>query len=223
MTLLPRVPSTCPRPSPVFPARSAPSRPRGFTAGIHAPAPLCLGAPTSCVCSGGGARFSATIPRARARFARTVGPRWRLPGPDGPGGSPSACSPMAAPSAGRPGHGSWPGKGYGPGRIPGGAWGRRPRRLTPPLPKGWGARPARQAAAARTAPARPRVAGPGPSPPRSRGRHPGPPGQHQRQEAAQQPRHAAWGAPYEALPTLRAPGPPVTTSAQQLGSSRPPV
>lgn len=42
----------------------------------------------------------------------------------------------------------------------------------------------------------------------------------QRQEAAQQQRHAAWVTIYEAIHTLHAHGTPVTTIAQQLGISR---
>src|SRR5256714_3399829 len=45
----------------------------------------------------------------------------------------------------------------------------------------------------------------------------------QRQDAAQQQRHAAWVTTYEAIHTLHAQGTPVTTIAQQLGSSRPTV
>jgi transposase len=84
-------------------------------------------------------------------------------------------------------------------------------------------RPALQAAAARTAQALTLVAGPGPSTPMYRGRHQCTPVQHQRQEAAQQQRHAAWVATYEAIHTLHAQGTPVTTIAQQLGISRPTV
>ena len=84
-------------------------------------------------------------------------------------------------------------------------------------------RPALQAAAARTAQALTLVAGPGPSTPMYRGRHQGTPVQHQRQEAAQQQRHAAWVATYEAIHTLHAQGAPVTTIAQQLGIIRPTV
>ena len=56
-----------------------------------------------------------------------------------------------------------------------------------------------------------------------RGRHQCTPVQQQRQEAAQQQRHAAWVATYEAIHTLHAQGAPVTTIAQQLGISRPTV
>ena len=84
-------------------------------------------------------------------------------------------------------------------------------------------RPALQAAAARTAQALTLVAGPGPSTPMYRGRHQCTPVQQQRQEAAQQQRHAAWVATYEAIHALHAQGTPVTTIAQQLGISRPTV
>jgi transposase len=84
-------------------------------------------------------------------------------------------------------------------------------------------RPALQAAAARTAQALTLVAGPGPSTPMYRGRHQYAPVQQQRQEAAQQQRHAAWVATYEAIHALHAQGTPVTTIAQQLGISRPTV
>jgi transposase len=84
-------------------------------------------------------------------------------------------------------------------------------------------RPALQAAAARTAQALTLVAGPGPSTPMYRGRHQCTPVQQQRQEAAQQQRHAAWVATYEAVHTLHAQGISVTTIAQQLGISRPTV
>jgi transposase len=84
-------------------------------------------------------------------------------------------------------------------------------------------RPALQAAAARTAQALTLVAGPGPSTPMYRGRHQCTPVQQQRQEAAQQQRHAAWVTTYETIHALHAQGTPVTTIAQQLGISRPTV
>jgi len=84
-------------------------------------------------------------------------------------------------------------------------------------------RPALQDAAARTAQALTLVAGPGPSTPMYRGRHRCSPVQQQRREAAQQQRHAAWVATYEAIHSLHARGTPVTTIAQQLGISRPTV
>jgi DNA-binding NarL/FixJ family response regulator len=80
-----------------------------------------------------------------------------------------------------------------------------------------------QAAAARTAQALTLVAGPGPSTLLYRGRHRCAPIQHQRREAAQQQRHAAWVTTYEAIHTLHAQGLSVTTIAQQLGISRPTV
>ena len=64
---------------------------------------------------------------------------------------------------------------------------------------------------------------PWPVTPMYRGRHQCTPVQQQRQEAAQQQRHAAWVATYEAIHTLHAQGAPVTTIAQQLGISRPTV
>jgi transposase len=84
-------------------------------------------------------------------------------------------------------------------------------------------RAALQTAAARPAQALTLGAGPGPSTPMYRGRHQCTPVQHQRQETAQQQRHAPWGATYEAIHTLHTQGTPVTTIAQQLGSSRPTV
>jgi transposase len=84
-------------------------------------------------------------------------------------------------------------------------------------------RPALQVAAAQTAQALTQVAGLGPVTPMYRGRHQCTPVQQQRQEAAQQQRHAAWVATYEAIHTLHAQGAPVTTIAQQLGISRPTV
>jgi len=84
-------------------------------------------------------------------------------------------------------------------------------------------RPALQAAAAGTAQALTQVAGLVVAPTRYRGRHRcSRAGQH-RQEAAQQQRHAAWVATYEAIHTLRAQGTPITTIAAQLGISRPTV
>jgi transposase len=84
-------------------------------------------------------------------------------------------------------------------------------------------RPALQAAAAGTAQALTQVAGPVAAPPMYRGRHQCSQAGQQRQEAAQQQRHAAWVATYEAIHTLRAQGTPVTTIAVQLGISRPTV
>jgi transposase len=84
-------------------------------------------------------------------------------------------------------------------------------------------RPALQVAAAQTAQALTQVAGLGPVTPMYRGRHQCTPVQQQRQEAAQQQRHAAWVATYEAIHILHAQGAPVTTIAQQLGISRPTV
>ena len=84
-------------------------------------------------------------------------------------------------------------------------------------------RPALQAAAASTAQALTRVAGSVAAPSMYRGRHRcSQVGQH-RQEAAQQQRHAAWVATYEAIHTLRAQGTSVTAIAAQLGISRPTV
>jgi transposase len=80
-----------------------------------------------------------------------------------------------------------------------------------------------QAAAARTAQALTLVAGPVPITPMYRGRHRCAPIQQQRQEAAQQQRHAAWVTTYEAIHTLHTQGLSVTTIAQQLGISRPTV
>src|SRR4030095_3564260 len=56
----------------------------------------------------------------------------------------------------------------------------------------------------------------------SRGRHQCSQAWQQRQEAAQQQRHAAWVTTYAAIHTLHAQGLPVTTSATQLGR-RPPA
>jgi transposase len=56
-----------------------------------------------------------------------------------------------------------------------------------------------------------------------RGRHQCSQAWQQRQEAAQQQRHAGWVTTYEAIHTLHAQGTPVTTIAQQLGISRPTV
>jgi hypothetical protein len=84
-------------------------------------------------------------------------------------------------------------------------------------------RPALQAAAALTGQALTGVAGPGATPRRDRGRHPGSQAWPPRQATAQQPRHAAWGPPYEALQTLPAPGTPDPARAQQRGLSRPTV
>ena len=84
-------------------------------------------------------------------------------------------------------------------------------------------RPALQTAAACTAQALTQVAGPVAAPPMYRGRHRCSQAWQQRQEAAQQHRHAAWVATYEAIHTLRAQGTPVTTIAAQLGISRPTV
>ena len=84
-------------------------------------------------------------------------------------------------------------------------------------------RPALQAAAAGTAQALTQVAGPVAAPPMYRGRHRCSQAGQQRQEAAQQHRHAAWVTTYEAIHTLRAQGTSVTTIAAQLGISRPTV
>jgi transposase len=84
-------------------------------------------------------------------------------------------------------------------------------------------RPALQAAAACTAQALTRVAGSVAAPSMYRGRHQCSQAWQQRQEAAQQHRHAASVATYEAIHTLRAQGTPVTTIAAQLGISRPTV
>ena len=84
-------------------------------------------------------------------------------------------------------------------------------------------RPALQAAAAGTAQARTQVVGPVAAPLMYRGRHRCSQAGQRRQEAAQQQRHAAWVATYEAIHTLRAQGTPVTTIAAQLGISRPTV
>jgi transposase len=84
-------------------------------------------------------------------------------------------------------------------------------------------RPALQAAAVGTAQALTQVAGSVAAQPMYRGRHQCSQAGQQRQEAAQQHRHAAWVATYEAIHTLRAQGTPVTTIAAQLGISRPTV
>ena len=84
-------------------------------------------------------------------------------------------------------------------------------------------RPALQAAAAGTAQALTQVAGPVAAPPMYRGRHRCSQAGQQRQEMAQQQRHAAWVTTYEAIHTLRAQGTSVTTIAAQLGISRPTV
>ena len=84
-------------------------------------------------------------------------------------------------------------------------------------------RPALQAAAALTVQALTMVAGPVSTPRMYRGRHRCSQAGQQRQEAAQQQRHAAWVMTYEAIHTLHAQGTPVTTIAQQLGLSRPTV
>jgi len=84
-------------------------------------------------------------------------------------------------------------------------------------------RPALQAAAAGTAQALTPVVGPVAAPLMYRGRHRCSQAGQRRQEAAQQQRHAAWVATYEAIHTLRAQGTPVTTIAAQLGISRPTV
>lgn len=83
--------------------------------------------------------------------------------------------------------------------------------------------PALQAAAARTAQALTLVTGPVSAPSMYRGRHRCSPLQQQQREAAQQQRHAAWVATYEAIHALHAQGTPVTTIAAQLGISRPTV
>src|SRR5919202_676208 len=75
-------------------------------------------------------------------------------------------------------------------------------------------RPMLQAAAALTAQTLTVVAGPVSTPRMYRGRHQCSQAWQQRQEAAQQQRHAAWVTTYEALHTLHAQGTPVTTIAQ---------
>jgi transposase len=84
-------------------------------------------------------------------------------------------------------------------------------------------RTALQAAAALTVQALTVVAGPVSTPRMYRGRHQCSQAWQQRQEAAQQQRHAAWVTTYEAIHTLHAQGTPVTTIAAQLGISRPTV
>ena len=84
-------------------------------------------------------------------------------------------------------------------------------------------RAALQAAAAGTAQALTQMAGPVAAPPMYRGRHRCSQAGQQRQEVAQQQRHAAWVTTYEAIHTLRAQGTSVTTIATQLGISRPTV
>jgi len=86
-----------------------------------------------------------------------------------------------------------------------------------------GQRPALQAAAAHTAQALTPMAGSGSVTARYRGRRPCSHVAQQRLEAEQQPRHAAWVTPSEAIHTLHAAGTPVTTIAQPLGLSRPTV
>ncbi|MGE3538819.1 MAG: ISL3 family transposase [Candidatus Tectimicrobiota bacterium] len=83
--------------------------------------------------------------------------------------------------------------------------------------------PALQAAAAQTAQTLTQQLGPGTSPVMYRGRHQSVPLQRPQQEAAQQQRHAAWVATYEAAQALHAQGTPVTAIAKQLGLSRPTV
>jgi transposase len=84
-------------------------------------------------------------------------------------------------------------------------------------------RPALQAAATGTAQALTQVVGPVAAPPMYRGRHQCSQAGQQRQEAAQQQRHAAWVATYETAQALYAQGTPVTTIAARLGLSRPTV
>jgi transposase len=84
-------------------------------------------------------------------------------------------------------------------------------------------RPALQAAAAGTAQALTQAAGTVAAPPMYRGRHQCSQAGQQRQEAAQQQRHAAWVATYETAQALHAQGTSVTMIAQQLGLSRPTV
>ena len=84
-------------------------------------------------------------------------------------------------------------------------------------------RVALQAAAALTVQALTAVAGSVSPPRRYRGRRRGSQGWQQRQEAAQQQRHATWVTTSEALHPLHAQGPPVATIAQHLGLSRPTV
>jgi transposase len=80
-----------------------------------------------------------------------------------------------------------------------------------------------QAAAALTVQALTAMAGPVSPPQMYRGRRQCSQAGQQRQEAAQQQRHAAWVTTYEAIHSLHAQGTPVTTIAQQLGISRPTV
>jgi transposase len=84
-------------------------------------------------------------------------------------------------------------------------------------------RAALQAAAAHTAQALTRLAGPVSAPLMYRGRRQCSYDEQQRREAEQQRRHATWVATYEAIHTLHVQGTPVTTIAQQLGISRPTV
>jgi transposase len=79
------------------------------------------------------------------------------------------------------------------------------------------------AAAALTVQALTAMAGPVSPPQMYRGRRQCSQAWQQRQEAAQQQRHAAWVTTYEAIHRLHAQGTPVTTIAQQLGISRPTV
>jgi transposase len=79
------------------------------------------------------------------------------------------------------------------------------------------------AAAALTVQALTAMAGPVSPPQMYRGRRQCSQAWQQRQEAAQQQRHAAWVTTYEAIHSLHAQGTPVTTIAQQLGISRPTV
>jgi transposase len=84
-------------------------------------------------------------------------------------------------------------------------------------------RAALQTAAALTVQALTMLTGPVPVTAMYRGRRQCSQAWQQRQEAAQQQRHAAWVTTYEAIHTLHAQGTPVTTIAQQLGISRPTV
>jgi hypothetical protein len=83
-------------------------------------------------------------------------------------------------------------------------------------------RPALQAAAIGTTMALTPAKDPVPVMPMYRGRRRSPK-PAPREEAAPPPRHVRWVAIDEAVPTLRAQGTPLATSARRLGISRPPV
>ena len=102
---------------PVSPARSATCRPRGSTAGIHAPWLMCRGAPTPCVCGSVGAPDAAARPASEG-----LGPGSRWPGRrPACGPYPVAAEPryLAAAGAGSPSArgpcsaGHWCGRGGG--------------------------------------------------------------------------------------------------------------